>query len=243
MSAAPIPIIVTRAEPGARATAARLEDLGLTAIYTPALSLEQRHDVALPEVQSLAGLVFTSANGVRVYAARRADRSLTAWCVGPAPAEAARVAGFADIRESAGNAVDLAQFIAQHTHPSAHPLLHVANEAATGTLKQTLTELGFETQFAPLYTMRPATTLPSEVTELMISAAPAILLVHSAKGAAAMADLIGANAISAWTLVAISDQAAQPLAALVPTVPFIANAPNEAGLMRALDRALATLSA
>ncbi|MEM7640605.1 MAG: uroporphyrinogen-III synthase [Pseudomonadota bacterium] len=243
MSAEAIPIIVTRAEPGASATVAQLEDRDMAVIRAPALALEQHSDIALPDIQSLAGLVFTSANGVRVYATRRADRSLTAWCVGPATAEAARTAGFSDIRESAGNAVDLAHFIAEHTRPAEHPLLHVANEAATGTLKRTLTELGFRTLFAPLYTMRPAETLPAEITELIASDIPAILLVHSAKGAAAMADLVEPDDLKAWTLVAISDQAAQPLVNFVPTAPFLADAPNEAGLMRALTRALATLSA
>lgn len=220
-----------------------LEELGLNAVSAPMLTLEPMPETQLPDAQDLAALVFTSANGVRTYAERRLDRALTTWCVGPATAEAARHAGFSDIRESAGNAIDLADFISAHATPSNRPLLHVANAAATGTLKQTLTRLGFDVNFAPLYAMRPADTLPDSLKQLIDRGAPAIILIHSAKGAAALANVIQAPHLKAWHLVAISEQACAPLASLACGGTHIANAPNEAGLMRALDQALATLSA
>lgn len=243
MSASPFPIIVTRAEPGAAATVAQLEHLGLTVLLAPMLNLELLPQTHLPNAESLAGLVFTSANGVRTYADRRQDRSLTAWCVGPATAEAARLAGFSEIRESAGNAVDLAHYVAKHTAPLDRPLLHVANEAATGTLKQTLTTLGFDVLFAPLYVMRPVNALTASVQNVLADSKPAIVLVHSAKGAAAFAKLIDSATLKHWHLVAISEPAGAPLAMLAPDTTHIADAPNEDGLMRALDIALATLSA
>lgn len=243
MAAQSIPIIVTRAEPGASATMAYLSSRDLNAMRAPVLSLEPLPQTPLPDWQDLSGLVFTSANGVRTYAERRTDRALTAWCVGPATAEAAREAGFSDIRESAGDAMNLAAFIAQQRLPSDQPLLHVANQAAKGTLKQTLTALGIGVLFAPLYAMRPTDELPAEIEQLIARRAPAIVLVHSAKGAAAFANLIGEEALKDWRLVAISEQARSPLAAIARKHTYIADEPNEAGLMRALDIALATLSA
>lgn len=243
MSAADIPILVTRAEPGASATMAHLERQGLNALAAPMLSLQPRPQTPLPDDRKIAGLVFTSANGVRVYADRRHDRSLTSWCVGPATAEAARTAGFADIRESAGNAVDLANYIAAQIGPVDAPLLHVANEAATGTLQQTLTALGYDVLFAPIYAMRPADRLPNSVKHLVAHGGPAIVLIHSAKGATAFDHLIDAATLQHWHLVAISESACAPLATRAANATYIADAPNEAGLMRALDKALATLSA
>ncbi|MEL7033859.1 MAG: uroporphyrinogen-III synthase [Pseudomonadota bacterium] len=243
MSTSSVPIIVTRAEPGARQTREHLEALGLNVVSTPMLTLDLLPETQLPDAQDLAGLVFTSANGVRTYAERRSDRALTTWCVGPATAEAARHAGFPDIRESAGNAVDLANLISAHATPSDGPLLHVANAAATGTLKQTLTRLGFDVRFAPLYAMRPADTLPDSLKQLIDRGAPAIVLIHSAKGATALANVTQAPQLKTWHLVAISEQACAPLVSLARGGTHIATAPNEAGLMRALDQALATLSA
>lgn len=242
MRVADLPIIVTRAEPGTQETVQRLYDRGLSAVSAPALSLNEIPDVALPPAASLSGLVFTSANGVRTYAARVADRALAAWCVGPATARAARTSGFTDVRESAGNAKDLAQFIAAHSTPQVRPLLHIANVAAAGQLQQDLQDRGYDVAFAPLYEMRPAIGLPDAVLQLVRAQTPSILLIHSAKGAAAVAALID-TVPDTWHLVAISQQAAAPLSAHFSGRIFLANTPNEEGLMAALGAAIATLSA
>ena len=238
-----IPIIVTRAEPGASETIARLRGMGRTVISSPILSLHERSDVPIAPTSDLSGLVFTSANGVRVFAAREQDRSLTAWCVGPATAEAAQVAGFQTVMESAGNAEDLANYIAEHSAPDEKPLLHVANTAATGTLKSTLEMHGFTVEFAGLYEMRPATELPSDVQDLVHRKAPAILLIHSNKGATAFANLLPSQTYETWIGVGISKQATGPLQSLQLQATFLAEIPNEDGLLSALHEAIATLSA
>jgi len=243
MSSSNIPIIVTRAEPGASETIFRLEQLGHTALRAPALALQEQMDTPLPTASAISGLVFTSANGVRAYAAHRDDREAAAWCVGPATAEAARQAGFCTIHESAGNAIDLARYIAANSAPAAAPLLHVANVAAAGNLKRELEALGFPIAFAPLYSMRPAARLPQIVLGLIEQEAPAILLIHSAKGAAAFARLLEGNSLQVAALVAISAPASEPLSGLAPNHVYIADSPNEDGLLSALERALATLSA
>lgn len=242
MSRADIPIIVTRAEPGANDTVARLLARGWKAVSAPMLSLHELPGTDLPSASDMAGLIFTSANGVRTYATRAPERALPAWCVGPATAAAARAAGFADIRESAGNAKDLADFIVAHARPNDRPLMHVANAAAAGQLQQDLTERGYRVAFAPLYEMRPAQALPDAVACLIAAQTPSILLLHSAKGAAATSALIGTPP-DTWSMVAISEQAIAPIAARPTDRVFLAKVPNEDGLMAALDAAIATLSA
>jgi len=243
MSAFDTPIIVTRAEPGAGETVQRLQALGCTVLRAPALTLFEKSDTRLLPENEISGLVFTSANGVRAYAARRDDREVAAWCVGPATAEAAKLAGFNTIHESAGNAVDLAHFIAAARAPSNAPLLHVANAAAAGNLKRELETLGFSVAFTPLYEMRPATRLPDVVLEHLKRELSVIVLTHSAKGAEAFANLIEGRPFKTAALVAISEPASAPLTERAPNQTFIADAPNEDGLLRALKRALATLSA
>ena len=242
MSGAHIPIIVTRAEPGAQETVERLQTRGLNAVSAPMLTLRELPDTDLPPVSDLSGLVFTSANGVRAYARRETDRALPTWCVGPATAAMARTSGFNDVRESSGNAKDLADYIAAHSTPAEDPLLHVANAAAAGHLRQDLVARGYHVRFAPFYEMQPAQTLPDPVTRLLQARTPSILLVHSAKGASAAVPLIG-TLPDTWCVVAISDQAAAPLGALGSGRTYLAKVPNEEGLMTALDAALATLSA
>lgn len=243
MAASRIPVIITRAEPGTSETAARIEALGAEPILASVLSLQPDPDAPLADLKSVTGLVFTSANGVRVYAEREGDRTLTAWCVGPATATAAREAGFSDVRESAGNAIDLAEFIAANAKPSSHPLLHVANAAAKGDLKAELERLGFAVQFTPLYRMQPAAALPDAAIQALTQEAPAIVLIHSAKGAERFAALCENLSRDQLTAVAISDPASAPLAPLKLAGLHIADAPNEDSLLSALDAAIATLSA
>ena len=238
-----IPILITRAEPGARETALRVEALGLNAVKSSVLEIQARLQEQLPDLRSLAGLVFTSANGVRAFTSRSADRDLGAWCVGPATATAARAAGFSVVHESSGNAVDLAKFIAKHTAPSDAPLLHIANHAAKGDLQRTLKEQGFQVDFAPLYEMRVATALSDAAMRALTTETPVIALIHSAKGAEAFARLCGGIRVRNLNVVAISDKAAQPLNALSPKEIQVAGEPNEDGLFTTLASGIATLSA
>lgn len=238
-----LPIIITRAQPGADETAARVSDLGHMPLISPALELIGDAGVAMPSDDDIDSYIFTSANGVRFFALSSDQRSKTAWCVGPATAAAARELGFKDVRESAGNAVDLAHFIAAQGHTPPRPLLHVANAAAKGDLALTLEGLGFATVFAPLYRADTAAALPSAVVKTLEAKIPALVLVHSAKGAAAFAQLTADLPTDHLSAVAISVQAAQPLMKLGVGEIHIARAPNEDGLFTALRPAAATLSA
>nr|WP_070960427.1 uroporphyrinogen-III synthase [Hyphomonas sp. Mor2] len=237
------PILIIRAEPGARESAQRVEALGLRAVVSPVLSMKTLAAPEQPTPQSLAGLVFTSANGVRAYAARAVDVSLPAWCVGPATAAAARSAGFTHIHESAGNAVDLAHFIAQRSVPSGKPLLHIANAAAKGDLKRQLETHGFSVAFAPLYEMQGAETLSEEAVHVLREGGPACVLIHSAKGATRFAELVADLPTDHLTAVAISEPAIAPLQTMTLAARYVASTPNEDGVIAALQSAIATLSA
>jgi uroporphyrinogen-III synthase len=238
-----LPVIITRAQPGANETAARVSDLGHMPLISPALELVGDNTAPIPADAGIDSYIFTSANGVRFFARRSDARTKIAWCVGPATAAAARDADFGDVRESAGNAVDLAQFIAAQGHQSRRPMLHVANAAAKGDLALTLEELGFATVFAPLYRADTAAALSPAVVKTLAANIPALVLVHSAKGAAAFAQLAADLPTDHLSAVAISVQAAQPLMKLGVGEIHIARAPNEDGLFTALRPAAATLSA
>ncbi len=162
-------------------------------------------DVALPDLPGVQHLVFTSANGVRFLAGASGLRSAKAWCVGPSTAEAAREAGFADVHEGAGDAVDLAADLLAGLPEGTGGVMHVANEAAAGDLVARLKAGGIPADFLALYETRPADELPPDV-EAMLAAGPACVLVHSAKAAAAFA--WAAGALDQAIIVAISEAAA-----------------------------------
>ncbi|HPE49445.1 MAG TPA: uroporphyrinogen-III synthase [Hyphomonas sp.] len=228
------PVIVTRAEPGASETVARLEARGLKAIPCPMLELAPIAG-AVPETEGVSHIVFTSANGVRFFAAATGWRQGRAWCVGPSTAEAARRAGFADVHEGAGDAEDLAAEMIAALPAGTGGILHVANEAAAGALVARLMAAGLGARFEALYETRPTGALSPEAA-VALAAGRCFVLVHSAKGAAAFSEV--------WThpgnavIVAISDAAAWPLRESGAAAIVKAAAPNEDALLEALDTAM-----
>ena len=230
-------VIVTRAQPGAQETVQRLETLGYQPLLSPALELIADQTVILPDLEKVSGLIFTSANGVRFFIERTQELHLTAWCVGPATAKAARDAGFAKVQESSGNAVDLADHILAHSNRSARPLLHIANAAAKGTLKTRLEAEGQSVVFCPIYKAQRASRLSAKVERLLAHRGKALLLVHSEKGAAAFLELAPDGSLSNLTGVTISPTVSEVLIRAGLHRVHTAKAPNEAELLKALQAA------
>lgn len=231
-------VIVTRTQPGADETAARLAELGYLPILSPMLRIvETGMDPA-----SLAGvqdIIFTSANGVRAFGSANRDAAgFTAWCVGPSTALAAREAGFGRVVEGDGDASDLGRLILSARADISGPLLHIANDAAAGNLVARLRQAGLDARFAAAYQTAPAGSL-SRDAHAALAEGPAILLVHSAKGADAIVQS-GAG-LTAALIVAISAPAAAPFESAAISGLWIAERPNEDALMSALADAVASL--
>lgn len=241
--ARPIPVIVTRSEPGARYTCQRLAQQGYFALSSPALDLVRSPDVSLPDLSRHSGLVFTSANGVRFLTAETRARDLPCWCVGPATAEAARMAGFHTVYQSSGNALQLAEFILARGGRDGMPLAHIANAEAEGKLAARLA-LGHQSvTFVPLYQAQPAHDLAISVRKTLESELPAIVMIHSAKAALAFAYLARHLPHTELSSVVISRQAGEPLNRIGLTRICFADHPDEDGMFRALKKAHMALSA
>jgi uroporphyrinogen-III synthase len=229
-------VIVTRSQPGARETADSLSALGFAPILSPMLQIvETGFDPA-----ALAGvrhLILTSVNGLIALRDVKLAENLRVWCVGPSTAGAARAAGFADVIEGRGNADDLARLIVASSPEG--PLLHVANEAAAGNLVAALRSAGLDARFAAPYRTDPADGLSAPARAELTGPGPVILLVHSAKAAAAVA--ASGPGLQNAALVAISAAALAPLAGQAGRGEWIAGRPDEEGLAEALQQARAAL--
>ncbi len=95
-------VLVTRPEPAASRTAARLRALGHEAIVAPLL-IPHAVAWALPPGDWQA-VAFTSASAPALAGDRAALAHLPAYAVGEATAAAARAAGFTDVRSARGDA-------------------------------------------------------------------------------------------------------------------------------------------
>ena len=210
---------VTRAQPHADETAARLRALGHDPLVAPLLEVRP-----LPtpiELEGVAALAFTSRNGVAAFAARTSQRGWPVFAVGDATAAAARAAGFTRVRSAAGDVDALAQLIAREGVDGV--LLHPGAAEPAGDLAGALA--GVEMRSVALY----ETVMLPPVAEA-VAAWPELgaVLIHSPRAARALA----AAALSPGPRVlCISSAAAEPLHAHDPEV---AVRPDEAALLARL---------
>ena len=104
-------VVILRPEPGASATLARAEAMGIAAVAVPLFAVAAI-DWDAPDAADFDALLLTSANAVRHGGIQLSSlASLPAYCVGTATAAAAQSAGLAVAETGTGNAADLADHI------------------------------------------------------------------------------------------------------------------------------------
>ena len=228
MTAAPARIWITRAEPGASRTAARLRDMGFEPITAPLLAIENLAP-PVPDLAPFTALAFTSINGVAAFAALTLKRDRPVFAVGDATAQAARDAGFAEIRSASGDLHALARLIASELNDAS--VLVPQAETPAGDFDAALVIAGARNvSIQPLivYRARPTTVAAPTTFDA--------ILIHSPRAAKRLAEQ-GAARLSHAVTVCISAAAAAPLVALGLT-PAVAQTPDEASLLAILKAAL-----
>ncbi|MES2834893.1 MAG: uroporphyrinogen-III synthase [Pseudomonadota bacterium] len=209
---------VTRAEPGAARTAVRLTALGFEPLVAPVLAIRPLSPAI--DLTDIAALAFTSVNGVAAFAARIPERDRPVFTVGDATAQAARDAGFTDVRSAAGDIHALAALIAA---AALGPVLAPGAAEPAGDLAALL-EGKAEVRALAVY--------EAVETDIPAPAGFDAVLVHSPRASRALA-------MHAWALddrlaVAISAAAAALLEDLGLREIRIASAPTEAALLQGL---------
>ena len=218
---------ITRAQPGAARTAARLTALGFEPVVAPLLAIRPLPDAldAAPDFATIAALAFTSPNGVEAFAALTPDlRDLPVFAVGDATAEAARDAGFSAARSAAGDIHALARLIA--ASPIQGLILAPGAREPAGDLPALLP--GRVIQRLPVY-----------AAEETNAAAPAdfdAVLLHSPRAARALAAILTPDVAENRLAVCISAAAAAPLGAFSFAEIRVADAPDETSILTALGK-------
>lgn len=148
----PVRILVTRPQPDAATFAAALEARGHDTFIEPMMTIEALPPADAPlELASVQALLFTSANGVRIFSARADERALPVFAVGDATARTARRCGFSDVASAGGDVQALAALVRRRLRPDGGPLLHPAARKQAGDLKATLEAAGFTLRRCVLY--------------------------------------------------------------------------------------------
>lgn len=228
MSVTPKRVWITRAEPGAARTAARLRDMGFEPIVAPLLTLETLTP-PVPNLAPFAALAFTSINGVAAFAALTPRRDRPVFAVGDATAQAAHDAGFTNVRSASGDLHALARLIAGAI-ANANVLVPQA-ETPAGDLAAALTAAGARNVSIQSLTVYRAIET-SAAAPLPFDA----VLIHSPRAGKALAKC-GHDALAQGVLACISPAAAAPLVALGLTA-VVARSPDETSLLTILNTTL-----
>lgn len=237
-------VLVTRAEPGAAATAERLAAGGWSPVLCPVLGIEARpFDRAL--LANAQGLLITSANAARRLAdpaIPAAARALPIAAVGAATARAARDAGADNVASAEGDADALAALARTQFTPDAGALVFMRGADIAGDLAGALRAEGFAVREAVVYAARAASAVPRAAAAALAAGAAGAALFHSARAAAVFSELVRAAglapACATLTAVAISARAAAALDLTLADI-RVAATPTEAALLAALADARA----
>ena len=218
-------VAITRALPDAERTAECVRALGAEPVIAPLLTIIPcAYDTNVEDAQAL---LFTSANGVRAFPDARRLHAKPVLAVGDITAEAARAAGFSDVRSADGDAATLASLAKATLAPRTGKLVHIGGEHLAGDLAGKLRAAGFTVERRVAYAARAAIALPEALSQPLD-----IVLFHSARGAATFVRLGAPNATkltAACLSQAVADTAASAKWARIVVSPT----PREDALLHA----------
>jgi uroporphyrinogen-III synthase len=198
----------------------------VTPIYSPLIGI-------VPSVSALdfgdaRGLIFTSANGVRIAARLTDQRELPCFCVGEATSQAARKAGWQS--ECAGENSD-ALIRALHQMQPATPLLHIRGTHARGAVVARLTALGCATVDQVIYD-QPLLPFNDKAQKAMANDTPVLVPLFSPRTARHFAENVTTKA--PLLLAALSEAVAEPVKALNYNQLCVADQPDIKAMTRCI---------
>jgi uroporphyrinogen-III synthase len=225
-------LLVTRPEPEAERTAAKLRARGHVAVVVPLLRIEPVEHVPI-DGGPFAALLATSANAAAIAGhARFAElRAVPVLAVGDRTAEAMRAAGFTDVASARGDVNDLAALVAARCKPRGS-LLYVAGADRSGDLDGVLSGRGFAVKTAVVYRAVASGALPAALAGMRYDG-----VLHFSRRTseayvdAARAGRLPGDALTAPVHFCMSAQVAEPLIEAGAGGARVAAEPTEAALL------------
>lgn len=228
----PQKVWITRAQPGADATAQRVRALGHEPLIAPLLTVRPIADVAV-DLAGVGALAFTSANGVRAFAEASPFRDLQVFSVGSATARAARAAGFRRVLSADGDVNILAQGIVSRAKEIEGEVLHLGAAELAGDLVGALAARNVPARHLALYETVSAQLDRAVVARLAEMDA---VLLHSPKAATLLARRLRSTPLPNLRALCLSKAVAAPLAKSALAETAFAPLPLEAALLNLIDR-------
>ena len=232
----PVPVLVTRPQPGASATATRLLSMGFEPVLAPLLRVET-FVRTLPPVESLRGIVVASQQAIPALPDLYHTQPL--YAVGDATAAAARSHGFTQVHSANGKADDLAALIIRDLPRDGLPLLLAAGLNQGNRLKTILQAFGIEVIREEVYAARSVTALPPAAAAFLNGDRPGWVLLFSRETALCFQrvchDATLAARLGQFRLAAISHTVAEAVRDLPWAAIHVAMDPHEKAVLALLN--------
>ncbi len=219
-------ILITRPEPGASTTAARLIAMGHTPLIAPCLAIKP---IALNLAAAPAAIIITSSQAIPALPA--SYQNLPIFCVGDATAGRLREAGFGSVISAAGDANDLYKLILARRIPGTYLL--AVGERHGLALAKNLRLAGLTLLRRTVYTAAPLRRLPPDAAAALNAGQVNAALFYSAETVRSFIRLKPPNTANINAL-ALSQAVADVLLDLPWAQIRVALAPTEADLLALL---------
>ena len=182
--------LVTRPKEDAEKVARSLRERGIEPVIEPMLSIRSIPNSAI-DLVGIQSLLFTSANGVRAFAAASKERALPVFAVGEATADAARLAGFDGVETAGGDVTSLASLVSRRLDPEKGALFHGAGNVSAGDLAGSLRRSGFMVKRTVLYEAVAAAEISPDSAASLREGGVNVALFFSPRTAATFVTLMG----------------------------------------------------
>ena len=226
-------VLVTRPQEDGAETAALLAARGHQALLAPLLETRWFDGPAL-DLDGIAAILATSANGVRALVRRTARRDIPVFAVGPQTTQEARAAGFARVENADGDARALAAAVPGWSRAGDGALLHVCGEQNEGVMAQSLAAQGYDVRREILHVVVPR-ALPADAAQALRAGTVDAAIFFSPRSARIFVEQAGAASLQGVIALCISPATAQALPDGAFREVRIAARPNQDALLALLD--------
>lgn len=231
-------VFVFRPRPDAERTARAIAEHGFEPVVAPLFEVVRLSDAAPEGV--FDAIVLTSGNGVPALADGSIGwRDLPVFTVGSRTAAKVREAGLDDTRSADGDRNDLIELI-RRTLPVPAKLLMIVGRDRKEDVPDRLREAGYEVTLWTAYAAEPVSALPEDMQAALRHGGGGAALHYSARGARTFIALAQAAGVADEALelthVTLSADVASPLISAGASTVLVAEHPEEAGMLAALQQ-------
>ncbi len=236
-------LLLTRPAQDSARLAETLHAHGIKTTIEPVMDILCLPDVAV-DLDGVQGLLVTSANGIRAFAARCERRDIAVWTVGRGSAEVTRQRGFSSVKSADGDVSSLASRIRNDVDPAAGALLHIAGTHLAGDLGTTLADMGYDYRRVVLYEARARETMTADAREKLGNGDVTGVALYSPRAARLFCDALHREGL-AWRagtlqVFCLSTAVAEAVSSLNWAETLVAMEPSEDSLLSRVLQAATT---